>query len=244
MKKNLSVSFNKKKAAAWAGVIVGVLSLAYNYFNPKSAETSAGIQDLVQMSVTVRAGGASGSGTLFAADNEVYVLTAAHVVDGATVFTVEQDDLNIAGKRYAASATLLRACKDEDVAVLHIPAPATLPGRKFAKLASSTPSELGAPLCHVGSIFGSIGSQTWSLGRLAKRHRNLDGQPRFQFDGTADSGSSGGGVFNSAGELVGIVAQGVSFTNLAYCVPVETILAVAKREGFSGVFFPLTSAEP
>lgn len=214
--------------------------LSAEWLNPIYKAKLAAVQSavnpamLVQTCVSVVTSHGSGSGTLLESAGDVYVLTAAHVVNGETEgIKLFQDSLDVPFRRFASTATLVRVFDAEDVAILHVSTPATLPGRRYAQVASITPTAIGSTLYHVGSFLGPIGSQSFSRGYLAKLLRISplrQGQPRFQYSGPAYPGSSGGGVFNTEGKLVGTVVEAAG-ADMIYCVPIEVIIEVARREG-------------
>lgn len=203
-----------------------------------AAADPAKLQDV---SVTIRAQGAQGSGVLFnrkvGDDVYTFVWTAGHVIDGLrTVRTaivkgspkqvVEFADAQIVreftedGRRIGEvkmEARVIRysdADEGEDLALLLIRKKNFVPyesGVKFY-LDSRIP-DVGTPLCHVGSLLGQVGANSYTEGVVSQIGRVLDLNARgVVFDQTtvtAFPGSSGGGVFlREDGRYVGMLVRG------------------------------------
>lgn len=93
---------------------------------------------------------------------------------------------------------------------------------------------LGSQLFHVGSLLGEDGSNSMTTGIMSQVGRtvSLNGGPKVLFDQTtvtAFPGSSGGGVFSTEGNYVGMLVRGAGETfNLI--VPVRRIKKWAEKE--------------
>lgn len=93
---------------------------------------------------------------------------------------------------------------------------------------------LGTQLFHVGSLLGEDGSNSMTTGIMSQVGRtvSLSGGPKTLFDQTtvtAFPGSSGGGVFKTDGQYVGMLVRGAGETfNLI--VPVRRMKAWAEKE--------------
>lgn len=93
---------------------------------------------------------------------------------------------------------------------------------------------LGTQLFHVGSLLGEDGSNSMTTGIMSQvgRTLSLSGGPKTLFDQTtvtAFPGSSGGGVFSTDGNYVGMLVRGAGETfNLI--VPVRRIRKWAEGE--------------
>lgn len=144
------------------------------------------------------------SGTGFVVAEGGYVLTAAHVVLGATEITVYQD-----GRGYAASIAALST--DHDLALLSA---ADAPPMPVAALAKGRP-EFGDTVITVGHPAGSarpttrstsvVGVGWWAVGPEGAVLRDLIAtQDPFR------RGYSGAPLVNEAGQVVGIVTGSVN----------------------------------
>ena len=160
-----------------------------------------------------------GSGVVI--DEEGYVLTNVHVVDGVKRVFVKFND---GSEPIEAERVALNAGKD--VALLRLKAP----GRKFkaVKFAKDDDLLLGETVIALGNPFGYAGSVSRGiLSSRARRGPNEDGSRGdlgtldwIQTDAAINPGNSGGPLINLRGDLVGINvatlrpqmgAQGVGF---------------------------------
>lgn len=105
---------------------------------------------------------------------------------------------------------------------------------KFFKDKDNKGINLGVQLYHVGSLLGSEGSNSMTTGIMSQIGRtiSLNGGPKVLFDQTtvtAFPGSSGGGVFLTDGQYIGMLVRGAGETfNLI--VPIRRINKWAKDE--------------
>ncbi len=181
--------------------------------------------------------GGLGSGILIE-NNQV--LTAAHVVDTATIVNVKFHD----GE--TMPATVLSSIENSDVALLQL---ATAPSNsKAATLADSDKTKIGEPVFIIGSPFGI--SQTLSIGHLSGRmQRGLmaGGTPIefLQTDTAINTGNSGGPMFNQYGEVIGIVSfilsksggfDGIGFASSSNTAKQALFNSSGLLAGFEGVF--------
>jgi len=137
-----------------------------------------------------------GSGFIISGDG--YILTNAHVVDGADEVTVRLTD-----KREFKAKTI-GADKRSDVALIKIEAA----GLPFARLGDPTQLKVGEWVVAIGSPFGFDNSVT--AGIVSAKGRSLPQEsyvPFIQTDVAINPGNSGGPLFNMRGEVVGINSQ-------------------------------------
>lgn len=155
-----------------------------------------------------------GSGVIIS-ENGV-ILTARHVVENPGTFTITLND--------GRTITTKKACvsKDYDVGFLKLPV-GNLPSTNFG---DSEKMRLGTRLLAIGSQFGKDHFNSVTLGILSAMRSNLDESGYgwsvlLQTDVSANSGSSGGPIFNMEGEVVGIVvgAPVLPYAGIIYCVP-------------------------
>lgn len=142
-----------------------------------------------------------GSGVLISHD--CYILTAAHVVDGASEIVIKTQD----GKM--RQANILFSEKTADIALLQLQElDSKLP---HAKLGDSDALIIGQNVYVIGSPYGLENS--FSSGIIsAFRNFNMiyDGTVNLEFiqtDAAINSGNSGGPIFNSRGEVIGIASS-------------------------------------
>ncbi len=178
-----------------------------------------------------------GSGILVE-DNQI--LTAAHVIDTASIINVKfQDDEII-------PATVVSSIENSDVALLKLAKAPT--NAKEAILADSDKTKIGEPVFIIGAPFGI--SQTLSIGHLSGRmQRGLmaGGTPIefLQTDTAINTGNSGGPMFNQYGEVIGIVSfilsksggfDGIGFASSINTAKQALFNSSGLLAGFEGVF--------
>lgn len=164
-----------------------------------------------------------GSGFIISEDG--YILTAAHVVEGADEVIVRLSD------RREFEAKVIGTDKRSDVGLLKIEAK-NLP--KVASIGSTEDLEVGEWVLAIGSPFGFDHSAT--AGIVSAKGRNLPSEnyvPFIQTDVAINPGNSGGPLFDLDGEVVGINSQIYSrtggFMGLSFAIPIEMAMNVADQ---------------
>lgn len=163
-----------------------------------------------------------GSGFIISADGKI--LTNAHVVDGANTVMVRLSD----NSEYPAK--VLGKDKQSDVALLKIDANNLVPVR----LGNSDQLSVGEWVLAIGSPFGLDYSATQGIvSALGRSLPNETYVPFIQTDAAVNPGNSGGPLFNTRGEVVGINSQIYSQTGgyqgLAFAIPINTVRTVADE---------------
>jgi serine protease Do len=163
-----------------------------------------------------------GSGFIISADGKI--LTNAHVVEGADSIIVKLND------RSEQTATVIGSDKASDVALLKIDGH-NLP---TVKIGDSDKLEVGEWVLAIGSPFGL--EHTATQGIVSATGRSLpDGSyvPFIQTDVAVNPGNSGGPLFNTRGEVVGINSQIYSqtggFMGLSFAIPVNIARNVSDQ---------------
>jgi serine protease Do len=157
---------------------------------------------------------AQGSGFIVSPDG--LVLSNAHVVDGAKQVTVRLSD------HREFKAKVLGADKSSDIAVLKIDAH----GLPTLRLGDSDKLAVGDYVLAIGAPFGL--EETATAGIVSATGRSLPGDssvPFIQTDAAVNPGNSGGPLFDSAGEVVGITSQIFSssggYQGVAFAIPIN-----------------------
>ncbi len=165
---------------------------------------------------------AMGSGFIISADG--YILTNAHVVDGADEVTVRLTD------KREFKAKVIGTDPTTDVALIKINA-VGLP-----KVTIGNPAQLkvGEWVAAIGSPFGFENSVT--AGIVSAKGRSLPQEnyvPFIQTDAAINPGNSGGPLFNLKGEVVGINSQIYSRTGgymgVAFAIPIDVAMGVVDQ---------------
>jgi len=171
----------------------------------------------------------SGVGSGFIVSEDGYILTNAHVVDDAANITVRLRD------RTELNATLIGLDKLTDVALIKVDAD-QLP---TVRIANSDDIAVGEWVLAIGSPFGF--DQTATQGIVSAVSRNLPSAnyvPFIQTDVAVNPGNSGGPLFNTDGEVIGINSQIYSRTGgyqgLSFAIPIDIAMNVAEQLKESG----------
>lgn len=172
----------------------------------------------------------AGSGVIISADG--YIVTNNHVIadtdNGNTLansITVRMTD----GAEY--EATVIGTDADSDIAVLKIEAD-NLPA---AVIGDSDKLAVGEEVLAVGNPLGELGGTvTNGIISALDREINVDGTTMnlLQTNAAINPGNSGGGLFNMAGELIGIVnakSSGTGIEGLGFAIPVNDAVLIAEQ---------------
>src|SRR3954466_3541831 len=163
-----------------------------------------------------------GSGFVISQDG--YVLTNAHVVEGADEITVKFTD------KREFKAKVIGADKRTDIALIKIDATG-LPAVRFG---DPQKLKVGEWVVAIGSPFGF--DNTVTAGIVSAKGRSLPQEnfvPFIQTDVAINPGNSGGPLFNMRGEVIGINSQIYSrsggFMGLSFAIPADVALDVQKQ---------------
>lgn len=157
----------------------------------------------------------AGSGVILTKDG--YIVTNNHVIENTSKITVTTR----AGKSY--DAKLIGADSTSDLAVVKIDANNLQP----AVLGDSSKLHVGDTAVAIGNPLGSLGGTvTNGIISALDREITIDNQKMhlLQTNAAINPGNSGGGLFNSKGELIGIVnakSSGDSIEGLGFAIPIN-----------------------
>lgn len=172
-------------------------------------------------------------GTGFFVTSDGYMLTNHHVIAGADKITVTLND------RTELDATLVGSDERSDVAVLKVNTPA---GKSYPALPTgdSNAVKVGEPVLAIGSPFGFDYSA--SAGIVSAKSRNFSRDisvPFIQSDVALNPGNSGGPLFNSNGQVIGINSRIFSGTGgymgLSFSIPINEALDIYQQLKQNGV---------
>lgn len=166
-----------------------------------------------------------GSGFIISADG--FILTNAHVVEGASEVYVTLTD------KREFKAKIVGSDTRTDVAVLKIDG-SNLPR---LNMGDSDKIRVGEWVLAIGSPFGL--ENTVTAGIVSAKARDTgDYLPLIQTDVAVNPGNSGGPLINLKGEVVGINSQIYSrsggFMGISFAVPIDEALRVADQLKASG----------
>ena len=192
----------------------------FGVFSAGFFERTTQYEDMINASVVLYSNDNGGSGVFIEDD---VILTAAHILENATFLNIELSD-----------GTVLRSCDfytdgESDIGFIFVDANELY----IAKL-SSEPVRLGDPIYLVGAPQNKIFMFTLSKGIVSHLDRNFpdwNWNDLLQVDAEGGPGSSGGPLYNSDGNLVGMYVghsdgggQGISL-----CESAKSILEAYER---------------
>jgi len=165
-----------------------------------------------------------GQGSGFIVSPDGYILTNAHVVQGASEVTVKLTD------RREYKAKVIGLDEPTDVAVIKIDEK-NLPTVKIGDPSKLKPGEW---VIAIGSPFGFENSVTAGIVSATSRAMGRNYAPPFiQTDVAVNPGNSGGPLFNMNGEVVGINSQIYSRTGgymgLSFAIPIDVANNVKEQ---------------
>ena len=167
------------------------------------------------------------AGTGFVITKDGYIVTNYHVIDGAGTVKVTLHN----GETY--DAEIIGGDEDYDVAVIKIDAT----GLQAVVFGDSSKLRVGEDVAAIGNPLGEL---TFSMSRgivsSVDRAINVDGTPfnMIQVDCAINPGNSGGPLFNTYGEVIGIVsAKYSSYSNtsvegLGFAIPINDVIAMVE----------------
>ena len=228
--------------AASMNILVSNSALAQAYdFSALYEDLSPSVVTILTKELKVTNGvssttGGLGSGVMI---SDELILTAAHVIDTANLIMVKFKD------EEQVQADVVTSIKSADVALIKLRTPKK--DSVIATIGSSKAVKVGEPVFVIGAPFGI--EHTLSVGHLSGRHRRgfmAVGQPIefLQTDTAINTGNSGGPMFNSKGEVIGIVSfilsksggfNGIGFATAIDGVRESVLDGPAFWTGFEGI---------
>ncbi|MDD7200426.1 MAG: trypsin-like peptidase domain-containing protein [Sphaerochaetaceae bacterium] len=164
-------------------------------------------------------------GSGFVLSDNGYLMTNAHVVEGADSITVSLSDES------TIAATIVGISSIDDLAVLRID---TNEKMTAVSLGESQELRVGQKVLAIGNPFGydrtlSVGVVS-GLGRSVKTETGKVIMNAIQSDTAVNPGSSGGPLINGQGEVVGIISSIFSTTGtsqgISFAIPIDTAISL------------------
>jgi len=165
---------------------------------------------------------ARGVGSGFIISQDGFVLTNAHVVEGADEVTVTMTD------RREFKAKVLGADRRSDVALLKLDAK-NLP---YLRTGDSSKIRVGEWVVAIGSPFNL--DNTVTAGIISAKSRDTgEYLPLIQSDVAVNPGNSGGPLINMRGEVIGINSQiatlSGAYNGISFAVPIDEVIRVTDQ---------------
>jgi serine protease Do len=161
-----------------------------------------------------------GSGFILSADG--FIMTNAHVVEGADEVLVTLTD------KRELKAKIIGTDKRTDVAVIKIEAT----GLPAVKIGDVGKLRVGEWVMAIGSPFGLENTVTAGI-VSAKGRETGDYLPFIQTDVAINPGNSGGPLLNMRGEVIGINSQIYSrsggFQGISFAIPIDEAVRVSEQ---------------
>lgn len=169
----------------------------------------------------------SGVGSGFILSSDGYIMTNAHVIEGASDVIVTLPD------QREFKAKVVGADKRTDVAVVKIDAK----GLPAVKIGDVSRLKVGEWVMAIGSPFGL--ESTVTAGIVSAKQRDTgDYLPFIQTDVAINPGNSGGPLINMRGEVVGINSQIYSrsggFMGISFAIPMDEAIRISDQLRASG----------
>ena len=186
------------------------------------------IGSVVSIYCTLPNGNSTGTGVILS--NNGYIVTNAHVVDGAISVTVQLTDERV------FSASIIGRDEISDLAVLMIDAKDLVP----AQFGDSASLRVGDTVVAIGDPLGVEfrGTYTYGIVSAINRDVEIDGRTMtlIQTNAALNSGNSGGPLINCYGQVIGINTMKIgAFTDsagvegLGFAIPSATVKDIVDQ---------------
>lgn len=168
-----------------------------------------------------------GMGSGFIINEEGYILTNYHVIEGASEVTVTLSD------NTEVTATVVNYDQDKDIAMLKLKDGTKVPA--VAELGDSDEIYAGAEVIAIGTPLSKNFAQTLTKGVISGSNRTIQGENGtsvnlIQTDAAINPGNSGGPLVNAKGQVIGINSMkigtqvgGTSVEGIGFAIPINEV---------------------
>ena len=164
-----------------------------------------------------------GSGTGFVIGSEGYILTCAHVLP---VFGSPTVIYNLKSGRstlkVSSPATVLKIDDKRDLALIKIKPKGKLTSVRLEQKTKPSMGEAVSIIGHPG-LGAKLLEYTMTTGIVSNPNQTIDGQAYIQTNAAVNPGSSGGPLFNSRGDVIGVVVLKGRIEAAGFAVPKNAI---------------------
>ena len=200
------------------------------YHSDGRSATPRSVRELVialgEAVVQVRTPGGLGSG--FIINEDGFLMTNFHVIEGETQISVEvyhQTNDQLERKTYK-QVRIVAMNKFADLALLRIE-DKDAPRFKYVPLGSADALAVGDGVFAIGSPLGL--ERTVTEGILSTKTRQMAGELYLQTTAQINPGNSGGPLFNLSGEVVGVTNMKITFgEGLGFAIPAEAVTLLSR----------------
>jgi serine protease Do len=179
------------------------------------------VNQLGEAVVQVRTPGGLGSG--FFINDEGFLITNFHVIEGETQISVEvyhQKDGQVERRTYK-QVRIVAMNKFDDIALLRIE-DKDAPKFKYVVIGSADAVAVGDRVFAIGSPLGL--ERTVTEGIMSTKTRQMQGALYLQTTAQINPGNSGGPLFNMGGEVIGVTNMKIMFgEGLGFAIPSESV---------------------
>ncbi len=188
---------------------------------------------VVGISCMTSSGTVTGTGIIMSEDG--YIITNAHVVDGANTISVvlpsSYTDESSGSESETIAAELVGADSQTDLAVVKI----DRTGLTAAEFGTSSEIRVGEVSIVIGNPLGFDLANSVTAGIISATDRTLTIEDRtmnlIQTDASINSGNSGGPLINAYGQVIGITSAKVSSTygeGLGFAIPIDEAIPIVE----------------
>jgi serine protease Do len=195
------------------------------YYNPGALRQEGTVRELVaklgEAVVQVRTPGGLGSG--FFINEDGYLITNFHVIEGETQISIEvfQTRNSQLDRKNYKQVRIVAMNKYADLALLKVDDKDS-PKFSWVLLGDADALSVGDRVFAIGSPLGL--ERTVTEGILSTKTRVLQGELYLQTTAQINPGNSGGPLFNLRGEVVGVTNMKITFgEGLGFAIPVELV---------------------
>lgn len=175
----------------------------------------------------------AGSGIIISkSDEELFIVTNNHVVEGASELTVQFIN------NKSVDATIKGTSKSKDIAVISVKLSdldeETIKEIKIATIGNSDEIKVGNGVIAIGNALGYGQSVTTGVISALEREVTIDNYTNsmIQIDAAINGGNSGGALLNSKGEVIGInsakyssngTISSASIEGMGFAIPISDV---------------------
>jgi serine protease Do len=174
----------------------------------------------------------SGSGVIFdTTDDDIYIMTNCHVIDGAKSVSVSIEGSDL------IDARLIGKSENDDLAVIAVSIKDAKNKKvndvSVAKLGNSDSIQVGTPVIAIGNALGEGNTATSGIISTTSKELTINNTKLtlIQTDAAINPGNSGGALVNGAGEVIGINTAKIVTTSVegvGYSIPINTAKPVIE----------------